>query len=125
MASLTTIEKVIDLIQKEMQENVESTNYAPHISMELGFALIEITSEIEPFDWVSWEKGREAMESLSFDKLSQEEHLKLFVGLLRSERFVEGSLRSALLNGKMLAIAKSLHSSASEGSPYTLTFSAK
>ena len=54
------------------------------------------------FNWVKWTAGADWLRSTApdkFDGLSQEFILKIFTALLRSDRFVEGSLLGAFDDG--------------------------
>ncbi|RUM53660.1 MAG: hypothetical protein DSY85_08555 [Marinomonas sp.] len=99
-----TVDQLIVLLKKEMSSDAQSL----YISSELHKALFDITDEVVPFDWVSWDEGREAITGRDFSKLTRYEHLQLFVALIRNDCFCEGALSSALGSGLLLDIAQSM-----------------
>lgn len=98
------IDQLIQLLEQEMAQKRDGLC----ISSELFQALVGVTKKVAPFDWVSWQEGREAVNARDFSKLTQQEHLMLYVALMRNDRFCEGALAAALADGLLLEISTSM-----------------
>ncbi|MBE0654597.1 MAG: hypothetical protein IH594_12405 [Bacteroidales bacterium] len=62
------------------------------------------------FEWGSWKKGREMIRNPDFDPESVDIHTKckLITALVRSDRFIEGTLAEAFETGLMLKLLRSI-----------------
>ncbi len=91
----------------------EAIAISPVVSSELLTNILKTLYDMEliiHFDWGAWEEGsrRLAQEPFSADDLDAVTICKMITGIVRSDRFHEGSLVQAFQNGRMPTLLRSL-----------------